>query len=231
LPVPRIPAALRCLTRDGLLLFATRSMRMFAYGFLSVVLVLYLKAAGLTEEQIGFLLTVTLLGDLAISFWITTAADRVGRQWMLVLGAMLMALAGGVFAATNYVWPLVLAATIGVLSPSDREVGPFLSIEQAALAQIIPDERRTAVFAWHNLIGSVAAAFGALAGGFASRHFVSAGLPEAALYRPIVIADGIAGPLLALAFTRLSRATDCPTKSDGDPRKKWLGLHGSRGPG
>ena len=75
------------LPRDGVLLFATRGTRMFAYGFLSVVLVLYLKAQGLEEQQIGVLLTMTLLGDMVISLWITTAADRIGRKRMLILGA------------------------------------------------------------------------------------------------------------------------------------------------
>ena len=148
---------------------------MFAYGFLSVVLVLYLKAEGLSEKQIGFLLSMTLLGDTAISLWITTGADRIGRRRMLILGAMLMVLVGTVFALTNNYLILIIVATIGVLSPNDKEVGPFLSIEQAALSQTIADRRRTAVFAWYNLAGSVAAAMEALIGGFACQHFLKAG--------------------------------------------------------
>src|SRR6266404_8623003 len=106
--------------RDGYLLFGTRFVRMFAYGFLSVALVLYLKAVGLAENQIGLLLTLTLLGDVVLSLWITTAADRLGRKQMLILGALLMALVGGVFAATgDFVW-LIVVATVGVLSPSDK---------------------------------------------------------------------------------------------------------------
>ena len=155
-----------------LLLFPTRGMRMFAYGFLSVVLVLYLKAEGLAEQQIGILLTMTLLGDMVISLWITTAADRIGRKRMLILGAGLMILVGCVFAVTGNFLVLLFVATIGVLSPSDKEVGPFLSIEQAALAQTIPDDKRTSVFAWYNLVGSLTAAFGALAGGLAAHQFL-----------------------------------------------------------
>lgn len=217
------------LTNDGLLLFATRSVRMFAYGFLSVVLVLYLKAIGLREEQIGVLLTMTLFGDVAISLWITTAADRIGRQRMLVLGAMLMALVGCVFAVTaNFLW-LIIVATIGVLSPSDKEVGPFLSIEQAALSQTIPDEQRTVVFAWYNLVGSVAAALGALVGGFVSQHFLGKGLVEADVYRPLVVAYAVIGIVLAIAFTRLSPASESPEKIDTHAQSTWLGLHRSRG--
>ena len=67
------------LTRDGDLLFATRFLRLFAYGFLSVVLFLYLSAQGLSADKIGVVLTLTLLGDMVISLWLTTRADRMGR--------------------------------------------------------------------------------------------------------------------------------------------------------
>ena len=56
----------RPLTPDGRLLFATRSARLFAYGLVSVVLVLYLAEVGLSEQQIGLLLTLTLLTGLAV---------------------------------------------------------------------------------------------------------------------------------------------------------------------
>ncbi|MGE5140333.1 MAG: MFS transporter, partial [Rudaea sp.] len=125
------------LQADGRILFGTRIARLFAYGFLSVVLVLYLARVGLTEAEIGLLLTLTLVGDTVISLWITTSADRIGRRRMLIFGALLMVMAGVIFAVTqNYVL-LLIAATIGVISPSGYEVGPFLSIEQAALSQIV----------------------------------------------------------------------------------------------
>ncbi len=217
------------LPRDGLLLFAARATRMFAYGFLSVVLVLYLKAEGLSEQQIGVLLTMTLLGDMVISLWITTAADRVGRKWMLILGAGLMTLVGCVFALTGNFVALLVVATIGVLSPSDKEVGPFLSIEQAALSQTISDDQRTAVFAWYNLVGSLTAALGALAGGFAAHQFLRIGITGAAVYRPIVVAYGLVGVALAIGFTRLSAAAESPHRADVPQRSAWLGLHRSRG--
>src|SRR5512141_2505367 len=82
------------LTGDGWLLFGTRIVRLFAYGFLSVVLALYLAQVGLNETEIGALFTFTLIGDAGISLWITTSADRLGRRRMLLLGAGLMLLAG-----------------------------------------------------------------------------------------------------------------------------------------
>ena len=127
------------LTKDGWLLFTTRCSRMFAYGLLSVILVLYLVEVGLKEWEVGLLLTLTLFGDTAISLWLTTTADRLGRRRTLMGGALLMALAGIAFLTTGNFFLLVIAATIGVISPSGNEIGPFLSVEQAALSHIVAD--------------------------------------------------------------------------------------------
>jgi MFS family permease len=221
----------RTLTADGWLLFGTRCARLFAYGLFSVVLVLYLHALGLDEGRVGLLLTLTLLGDTAISLWLTTTADRLGRRRMLLAGAALMALAGAVFALSGDFWLLLLAATVGVISPSGNEVGPFLSIEQAALAQTVPDARRTAVFAWYNLAGSLATAAGALCGGALTQLVQGFGVTGADSYRPVAVAYGVVGVLLAAAFTRLSPAaevptTDTPTASAATSRPR-LGLHRS----
>src|SRR5512144_2557067 len=99
------------LSGDTRLLFGTRIVRMFAYGLLAVILALYLAQAGLSDAEIGLLLTLTLLGDAVISLWITTRADRVGRKRMLLIGGALMILAGFVFASTRSFLLLLLAAT------------------------------------------------------------------------------------------------------------------------
>src|SRR5262249_23600041 len=100
----RAGQARRRVTADGRLLFATRFLRLFAYGALSVVLVLYLVELGLTETDTGLLLTSTLLGDTLVSLYLTTQADRIGRRRMLIIGAVLMSAAGIAFAFTNRMW-------------------------------------------------------------------------------------------------------------------------------
>ena len=85
------------------LLFATRALRMFAYGVASVVLVLHLAAAGIGEARVGLLLTLTLLGDVAVSLAVTTRADRLGRRRMLALGGALVAATGAAFATHDRV--------------------------------------------------------------------------------------------------------------------------------
>lgn len=210
---------------DARLLFLTRTARMAAYGCLSVVLVLHLAALGLSEGRIGLLLTLTLVGDALISLWITLNADRLGRKRMLVLGAGLMLGAALPFALSGDFTVLVLAATLGVLSPSGNEVGPFLALEQAALAQVLPEERRTGAFAWYHLAGAFATAGGALAGGWGAQALQAAGLAPVASYRVLVCAYGAVGLLLVLLFAKLSGAVEAPPAAT--PRR-W-GLHASRG--
>ena len=206
---------------------------MFGYGFLSVVLILYLEQVGLSQVQIGFLLTLTLLGDTLVSLWITTNADRIGRRRMLIVGAILMVFAGVLFAMTrNFVF-LLIAATIGVISPSGYEIGPFLSIEQAALSQIIPNERRTHVFAWYNLVGSFATALGALGGGTLVQTLQDSGVTPLGSYRMIVIGYAVIGVMLGGLFTRLSPAVEIQQGNDPSDStsalKTRFGLHRSWG--
>jgi len=219
-----LPLALQRLTHDAWLLFVTRFTRLFAYGSLSVVLVFYLVGVGLTEPQIGLLLTLTLVGDTLVSLSLTTRADRLGRNRTLVAGALLMAAAGVVFAVTGKFWILVVAGTIGVISPSGNEVGPFLSIEQAALTNVVTDRTRTAVFAWYTLTGSLATALGALAGGSITNLFQHTTMAPVTSYRVVVILYAALGLTLAVLFSRLSPAAEAVTLG----QKKILGLGRSR---
>ncbi len=222
----------KILSTDGRFLFITRIVRLFAYGFLSVILVLYLAELGLKETEIGLLLTLILIGDTLISLWITTNADRIGRRRMLIIGAVLMIFAGVLFALTRNFIVLLIAATIGVISPSGYEVGPFLSIEQAALSQIVADDRRTQVFAWYNLFGSFTTAIGSLCGGALVQGLEQAGVSPLGSYRMVVIGYAAMGLVLAFLFSRLSLVVELPRVSDPvsppSDRKKFLGLHKSR---
>jgi MFS family permease len=220
-------AALRQLSPDGRRLFLTRVLRLFAYGLLAVVLALYLAAAGLSEGQLGLVLTLTLAGDAMMSLWITTRADRLGRRRMLLVGAALMVLAGLAFASTHDPVLLTLAAIVGVISPSGSEVGPFQAIEQAALPETAPPELRTNVFAWYNLVGSIASAVGALVGGTTARALQEAGATPIDSYRAVVLGYAACGLLLALAFGRLSPRVEAHS-SGRSTAGGWLGLHRSR---
>ena len=223
-----LPGAFRVLTRDGYLLFFTRFMRLFAYGSLSVVLVFYLIGLGLNASQTGLLLTLTLVGDTVISLYLTTRADRIGRRRMLIVGAILMAAAGIAFACTSNLVLLIIAGTIGVISPSGNEVGPFLSIEQAALSHVVPNRSRTEVFAWYTLAGSVATAMGALFAGALTRVLERTTMTPVGMYRVVGVLYAVVGVLLAGLFIRLSPAAEARSSQEASalPRtmKSFFGI-------
>ncbi|MET0772421.1 MAG: MFS transporter [Candidatus Limnocylindrales bacterium] len=210
-------------------MFATRCLRMFGYGFLSTVLVLYLASVGLSGSDIGLLLALTLLGDAAISLWLTTHADRIGRRRVLVIGAALMLVAGIAFVSTPLFVVLAVAATIGVMSPSGNEVGPFLAVEQAALAQLVPDERRTSLFARYQLVGSFATAIGALVAGATAQLAVDLGASEGDAYRLVIAGYALVGVVIAIAFLGLDARIEVPPRDVRDePIRTRLGLHRSQ---
>src|SRR5215510_7587895 len=111
------------LSRDGWLLFATCGVRSFAYGFLSVVLGLYLDGIGLTTTAIGWIFAAALAGGAVMTIIITTVADSFGRKQLLILGAVLMATAGWLFAIRDDPWLLALATIFGTISFRKRS-GP-----------------------------------------------------------------------------------------------------------
>ena len=211
--------------RDARLLFATRMVRLFAYGFLSVQLVLYLAAIGIPEERIGWLLTLTLAGDVVLSLYLSTRADAIGRRRTLVAGALLMVIAAAVFASTHNFALLLLAATLGVISPSGNEVGPFLPIEQVALAHVSPATDPTTLFAWYNLVGSFATALGALTSGVLTDLLMARGSDAVSGYRTIIIVYGALGIVLAVTFARLSSKVEVV---DAPPHKALLRVTRSR---
>lgn len=203
-------------------------VRLFAYGFLAVVLGLHLAAVGLSDTQIGAVLSLTLFGDALISLPITIIADRVGRRRMLLVGAGLMIFAGLVFALTNNIAVLVIAAIIGTISPSGNEVGPFLAIEQAALPQTTTDQQRTQVFAWYSLLGSVTTGLGSLAGGVLAQVLQNAGRTPLDSYRAVINGYALLGGVLALLFTRLTSAVEIPQLRPSPTLKSLFGLNRSR---
>ena len=213
--------------RDATILLATRVVRLFVSGAVSIVLVLFLAAVGVEPSGIGLLLTLALAGDAAVSLFLSTRADRFGRRRTLAAGAVLLAATGFVFATSDrFLW-LAIAATGGVLSPTGKESGPFLAIEQAALAECRPRRRRTHTFAWYQFAASLAAAVGALAGGLAGSALQAMGWSAPAAYRAVFALYAAGGLAIVALVRQLSPAVEPSTKAVRGPARS-LGLHRSR---
>ena len=103
---------------DTKILILQRFVRLFAYGGSTLILASYLSDLGNADARIGLFMTLTLIGDVFISFLLTLVADQIGRRWILVLGAALMGVSGVVFGLSGEYWVLLVGAILGVISPA-----------------------------------------------------------------------------------------------------------------
>jgi MFS family permease len=209
--------------RDSWNITAARGLRSFAYGLLAVLLAVALSAAGERPAAIGAIITISLVGDFCGTYLIGLWADRWGRRRTLVALALLMAATGATFGLTRFYPALLVAAFFGTLGTTASETAPFLPIEQAMLAQIVPADQRTSLFARYNLVASFAGALGALAAGLPDL-LARAGLPGALGLRLMFGVYAALALLVALLAARLSPAVEAPPASEKQTSKRWQRL-------
>ena len=168
-----------------LIIFA-RYLRLFAYGAVALILALYFEALGFSDPQIGLFMTLTLLGDVFVSLLLTLVADGLGRRRTLLVGAIMMAISGAVFATTSNYLALLIAAIVGVISPSGNEIGPFRAVEESTLAHLVAEHRRSDVYTWYVVLAVLGSSTGLLVSGLAIDAFqAKEGWTELDAYRAI----------------------------------------------
>ena len=161
--------SLEWISRDGKLLLGARIVRTFSYGFLSVILAIYLKLIGFNDVLIGIVLTATLVNSVFFNLFSSAYADRMGRRKILVLYAILMIISSVIFFVTDNYVALIIAALVGTINVTGSEVGAFLSLEQALLPQTVRDvQKRNSIFAIYNTVGTFAMSAGVLVSGLPS---------------------------------------------------------------
>jgi len=215
---------LRWVTPDGRRLLLARVLRTFAYGYLSVVLGVYLDRLGLDPTRIGTVLTSAIAGSAVMTVAWSVFADRYGRRRTISTMAVLMAIGGLAFAMTDSIAILVLAGFTGTISATNSEVGVFQTVDQAMLPQTAPDARRTWLFAVYNTLAMFGGAIGAL---FAASVgiFERLGLTGADAYRPLFVLYALVGLANLALFAGLTDKLEL-TRVEGERRS--LGIHRSR---
>jgi MFS family permease len=207
---------------DVKLLVLQRFVRLFAYGASTLVLVAYLQALDISKTRIGFFMTLTLVGDMCISFVLTLFADGVGRRAILLLGAALMVASGAAFALSDNFWVLLAAAVFGVISPSGKEIGPFRAIEESVLAHLTEKTRRGDVYAWYGLLGTAGTACGLIACGWAVDILAQwKGWELVEAYRMVFVAYAVLG-LVKFALA-LMMSSNVELERSANPREENIG--------
>ncbi|KAH9882874.1 hypothetical protein J1614_000240 [Plenodomus biglobosus] len=153
--------------KDVHIIILTRYIRMAAYGAVALIMALFFREQGFTDEQIGLFMTLTLLGDVLVSLLLTLIADTLGRRRTLFLGAISMAISGAIFATTSNYAALLVAAIVGVISPSGNEIGPFRAVEESTLAHLVTETKRSDVYTWYVVLAVLGSSTGLVLGGVA----------------------------------------------------------------
>jgi MFS family permease len=205
-------------------LLLARVLRTFAYGYLSVVLGVYLDRLGLDPTRIGVVLTAAIAGSAVMTVGWSLFADRYGRRRTISTMAVLMAVGGLAFASTDSFAILILAGFTGTISATNSEVGVFQTVDQAMLPQTAPDARRTWLFSVYNTLATFGGALGAL---FAASVglFERLGLTGADAYRPLFVLYAVVGLANLALFAGL---TDKLELAKVEGQRRFLGIHRSR---
>ena len=194
------------ISRDGKLLLCARIVRTFSYGFLSIILAIYLKLIGFNEVLIGVVLTATLVNSVIFNLISSAYADKIGRKKILTIYAILMVLSAVIFFLTNNYVALIIAALIGTINVTGSEVGAFLSLEQAILPQTVKDiKKRNSIFAIYNMVGTFAMAGGVLVSGlpnFLVQHY---GLAQINAIRTLFIFYAVLALVVTGIYLALSK--------------------------
>lgn len=214
---------LNWLTNDGRLIIAARIVRAFAYGFLSIVLAIYLKLIGLNDVVIGLILTATLINSVLFTLLASFYADRIGRRKMLIVYAALMSLSGAIFVATDNYVVLIIAALIGTINVTGSETGAFLSIEQALMPQTLSDyKKRNTIFALYNMAGTFAMAAGILLSGLPPILQQQYQITQADAIRPLFLLYSLFGVTLVGIYFSLSKKIELSTIDTAKPLSQTL---------
>ena len=195
---------------DAPVLLEARGIRALGDGLVSVVLAAYLTIIGLSETEIGFVITGTLLGSAALTLLVGYRAARYSRRRVLRLMSALMVATGLGFASFTSFGPLALVGLLGTLNPSGGDVSAFQPTEQAALPATIDDADRTALFARYSLVGALVGALGAA---FAALPELVAGRTPwstGQALRACFVVYALLGAVVFVRYRRLSAAVDTP---------------------
>ena len=208
---------LNWLTKDGKLLISARIVRTFSYGFLSMILAIYLSLIGFDELLIGFILSATLVNSIIFNLFSSFFADRIGRKKVLIIYASLMAVSGCVFFITENYFALIIAAFIGTINVTGSETGAFLSLEQAILPQTVKNiKKRNTVFALYNIIGTLAMAGGILLSSLPQVMQENFGFSTIDSFKPLFLIYILAGIAVALIYFFFSKEIE--VKKTLDPK-------------
>jgi MFS family permease len=212
------------LSPDGRLILLTTTLRSFAVGFISVLLGLYLAETGFDAGKVGALLAAVLAGNTLATTVTSLLADSFGRRKSFIALSCLTILGGILFPLTDSFPLLMVIGGLAGFGLGGKDRAAQSALEQPVLSQAAPATKRTALFAYYNMIGGLAAGVGALFSSFPVVLDKAFGIEILDTFKAMFFVYAGIGLAVTLIYTRLSSAveatpTDKPARGITWPRQ------------
>ncbi len=187
---------------NGKIILLAKTIRVFSYGFISIILPYYLKSLGYSATVVGIIVTIAVLSNAIFNIIVGKYGEIIGRNRTLRIFSIFMIISSILLLIPNII-TIILAAIFGIISVTGTETGPFLSVEQSALTKFIGDEKRTLLFSIYNFLGYSAASLGAL---FPNVPFYF--LPKSYSYESMIILYGFVGLILYFLYWKIGESIE-----------------------
>ncbi len=194
--------------RNRILIYSATTIRSIATAMTGVLAGIYLARLHLSATAIGSVIAAGLAGGALAALLATLSADVWGRRRFLFVLAAMTAAGGFVLAFASNLLVIAAAAFFGMLNGMGKDRGAALAVEQAILPSTAPDQKRTSIFAFYNVLQSAGAAVGALMAGMPNLLVRLAAMPETAAMRIALALYASMIALTALMYLGLSEEVE-----------------------
>jgi MFS family permease len=154
----------RVIDRNLANIISARVLLSFSYGFLNILLSLYLHFLGYSLVEIGFILAGAILINAVMAFLLGMVADHFGRKYTLVLLFIIFSISSLLFLSTRDVFFLVLMSGGGGFTGSGGgpigSGGPFGAVQTALVTEFTKREKFSEILSIASIFGIIASSGG-----------------------------------------------------------------------
>lgn len=137
------------------------------YNLIAPFATLYMYTQGITDVQIGLILSITMVVQVFFSFFGDILTDKLGRKFTTMMGDFFgWTLACLIWAISNNFWLFLAAAILNCFEQINQTAWYCLLIEDANPKDLV------GIYTWVNIGGLVAIFFAPLSGLFVSSYSV-----------------------------------------------------------
>ena len=145
---------------DVILLLASMGLNSLPFGYMLVVLPIYLSDVGFSGEVIGAVTAISSISNTIALIPFAIAADRYGRKPFIMFGFLASTAAYLIFAFTHDLNLILLASALGGVGLAGGFSAAVWTPAWTALLTEAARERRTSAFAWSQGVWALALTVG-----------------------------------------------------------------------